>query len=117
MLAQGENKVSFRLVHGLQVDVRLLQPENFGAALIYFTGSKEHNVALRGRALKMGYTLNEYQLAQVAGEAPVEADARVAGANEEEVYAKLGLDFIPPELRENCGEIEAAAQHRLAAPD
>ena len=121
VLAQGENKVSFRLVHGLQVDVRLLQPENFGAALIYFTGSKEHNVALRGRALKMGYTLNEYQLAQVADEggiasaARVEADARVAGATEEEVYARLGLDFIPPELRENCGEIEAAAQHRLPA--
>jgi DNA polymerase (family 10) len=125
VLAQGENKVSFRLVHGLQVDVRLLHPENFGAALIYFTGSKEHNVALRGRALKMGYTLNEYQLATVAREAPVEvearvgsearveAEARVAGATEEEVYAKLGLDFIPPELRENCGEIEAAAQHQL----
>jgi len=119
VLAQGENKISFRVVHGLQVDVRLLQPENFGAALIYFTGSKEHNVALRGRALKMGYTLNEYQLATVAGEVQVasepqvEADARVAGATEEEVYAKLGLDFIPPELRENCGEIEAAAQHTL----
>ena len=119
VLAQGENKISFRLVHGLQVDARLLQPENFGAALIYFTGSKEHNVALRGRALKMGYTLNEYQLAtvaaevQVASEPQVEVDARVAGATEEEVYAKLGLDFIPPELRENCGEIEAAAQHTL----
>ena len=113
VLAQGENKVSFRLVHGLQVDVRLLQPENFGAALIYFTGSKEHNVALRGRALKMGYTLNEYQLATVADAAPGEDAARVAGAAEEEVYAKLGLDFIPPELRENCGEIEAAAQHTL----
>ncbi len=74
VLAQGENKISFRLVHGLQVDVRLLQPENFGAALIYFTGSKEHNVALRGRALKMGYTLNEYQLATVAGEAQVPAN-------------------------------------------
>jgi len=107
VLARGENKVSFRVAKGLQVDVRLLRPENYGAALIYFTGSKEHNVSLRGRAIKMGYTLNEYALARLKDE------RRVAGATEEEVYAKLKLDFIPPELRENCGEIEAAEQHRL----
>jgi len=107
VLARGENKVSFRVAKGLQVDVRLLQPENYGAALIYFTGSKEHNVSLRGRAIKMGYTLNEYALATLKDE------RRVAGSTEEEVYAKLKLDFIPPELRENCGEIEAAEQHRL----
>ena len=107
VLARGENKVSFRVAKGLQVDVRLLQPESYGAALIYFTGSKEHNVSLRGRAIKMGYTLNEYALATLKEE------RRVAGATEEEVYAKLKLDFIPPELRENCGEIEAAEQHRL----
>jgi len=107
VLARGENKVSFRVAKGLQVDVRLLQPENYGAALIYFTGSKEHNVSLRGRAIKMGYTLNEYALATLKEE------RRVAGASEEEVYAKLKLDFIPPELRENCGEIEAASEHRL----
>jgi DNA polymerase (family X) len=107
VLARGENKVSFRVAKGLQVDVRLLQPENYGAALIYFTGSKEHNVSLRGRAIKMGYTLNEYALATLKNE------RRVAGSTEEEVYAKLKLDFIPPELRENCGEIEAAEQHRL----
>ena len=107
VLARGENKVSFRLVNGLQVDVRLLQPESYGAALIYFTGSKEHNVALRGRALKMGYTLNEYALASL------DTQARVAGATEQEVYAKLGLGFIPPELRENAGEIEAAEQNKL----
>jgi DNA polymerase (family X) len=107
VLARGENKVSFRVAKGMQVDVRLLLPENYGAALIYFTGSKEHNVSLRGRALKMDYTLNEYALATLKGE------RRVAGASEEEVYAKLKLDFIPPELRENCGEIEAAAEHRL----
>ena len=107
VLARGENKVSFRVAKGLQVDVRLLQPENYGAALIYFTGSKEHNVSLRSRAIKMGYTLNEYALATLKEE------RRVAGATEEEVYAKLNLDFIPPELRENCGEIEAAEQHRL----
>ena len=107
ILARGENKVSFRLVNGLQVDVRLLQPESYGAALIYFTGSKEHNVALRGRALKRGYTLNEYALTSLVD------GQRVAGTTEEEVYTKLGLRFIPPELRENAGEIEAAEQNKL----
>jgi DNA polymerase (family 10) len=106
-LARGENKVSVRLTSGMQVDVRLLELNNFGAAMIYFTGSKEHNVTLRGRANKMGYTLNEYALATLEGE------RRVAGATEEEVYAKLKLDWIPPELRENTGEIDAAAEHRL----
>jgi DNA polymerase (family 10) len=107
VLAHGENKVSFRLKSNLQVDVRLLEPKNEGAALLYFTGSKEHNVVLRGRANKMGYTLNEYMLATLEGE------RRVAGKTEEEIYAKLKLDFVPPELRENTGEIEAAAEHRL----
>jgi DNA polymerase (family 10) len=106
-LAHGENKVSFVLKTGLQVDVRLLEKESYGAALLYFTGSKEHNVALRGRANKMGYTLNEYALATLKGERPV------ARATEEEIYAKLGLDYVPPELRENTGEIDAAAEHRL----
>ncbi len=107
ILARGENKVSFRLDNGMQVDVRLLEKESFGAALMYFTGSKEHNVALRGRANKMGYTLNEYALSTLKGE------RRVAGKTEEEIYAKLKLDVIPPELRENTGEIEAAEAHRL----
>jgi DNA polymerase (family 10) len=107
VLARGDNKVSFRLRSGMQVDVRLLPPESFGAALQYFTGSKSHNVALRQRALKMGYTLSEYALAALPDEHPV------AGGTEEEIYAKLGLDYIPPELRENCGEIEAAAAHKL----
>jgi DNA polymerase (family 10) len=106
-LAHGENKVSFLLKSGMQVDVRILEKESFGAALLYFTGSKEHNVALRGRANKMGFTLNEYALATLKGERPV------ARATEEEIYAKLGLDYIPPELRENTGEIDAAAEHRL----
>lgn len=106
-LAHGENKVSFTLENGLQVDVRLLKKENFGAALLYFTGSKEHNVSLRGRANDMGYTLNEYQLATLKGE------KHVAGRTEEEIYAKLKLDYIPPELRENTGEIEAAEHHKL----
>jgi DNA polymerase (family X) len=107
VLAHGENKVSFRLKNNLQVDVRLLEPENEGAALIYFTGSKEHNVVLRGRANKMGYTLNEYALATL------EAERRVAGKTEKEIYTKLKLDYIEPELRENTGEIDAAAEHRL----
>ena len=107
VLAKGENKVSFRLRSGMQVDVRLLPPDSFGAAMQYFTGSKTHNVNLRQRALKMGYTLNEYGLVQVEGE------KLVAGKTEEAIYKKLGLDYIPPELRENCGEIEAAAEHRL----
>ena len=107
VLARGENKVSFGLTNGMQVDVRLLEKESYGAALLYFTGSKEHNVALRGRANKMGYTLNEYALSTLKNE------RRVAGKSEEEIYAKLKLDYIPPELRENTGEIEAAAEHRL----
>jgi DNA polymerase (family 10) len=106
-LAHGENKVSFTLENGLQVDVRLLEKESFGAALLYFTGSKEHNVALRGRANDMGLTLNEYALATLKGEKPV------ARRTEEEIYAKLKLDYIPPELRENTGEIAAAEAHKL----
>jgi len=102
VLAKGENKVSFRLASGMQVDVRILEKENFGAALMYFTGSKEHNVALRGRANKMGYTLNEYMLSSMKNE------RRVAGKTEEEIYGKLKLAYIEPELRENTGEIDAA---------
>jgi DNA polymerase (family 10) len=128
-LAHGENKVSFTLENGLQVDVRLLEKENFGAALLYFTGSKEHNVVLRGRANEMGYTLNEYELAELKEDAGTNASAtrrnaeneqkgakagrRVAGRTEEEIYGKLKLDYIPPELRENTGEIEAAEKHKL----
>ncbi len=107
IIAQGENKISFRQRNGMQVDVRLLPPESFGAAMQYFTGSKAHNVALRQRALKMGYTLSEYSLASLETQKPV------AGKTEEEIYAKLKLDFIPPELRENQGEIDAAANHTL----
>ncbi len=107
ILAQGDNKISFRLRNDMQVDVRLLPPESFGAAMQYFTGSKAHNVALRQRALKMGYTLNEYSLADLKTEKPV------AGKTEEEIYARLNLDYIPPELRENLGEIDAAEKHTL----
>jgi DNA polymerase (family 10) len=107
IIARGENKVSFRLRAGMQVDVRLLPPESFGAAMQYFTGSKAHNVALRQRALKMGYTLSEYSLAKLDTQKPV------AGKTEEEIYAKLKLDYIPPELRENQGELDAAEAHTL----
>jgi len=107
IIARGENKISFRLRGGMQVDIRLLPPKSFGAALQYFTGSKSHNVVLRQRALKMGYSLSEYSLADLKTEKPV------AGKTEEEIYAKLNLDYIPPELRENQGEIEAAAAHTL----
>jgi DNA polymerase (family X) len=107
IIARGENKVSFRMRGGMQVDVRFLAPESFGAAMQYFTGSKAHNVALRQRALKMGYTLSEYSLARL------EDEKAVAGKTEEEIYAKLKLDYIPPELRENCGEIDAAEKNAL----
>ena len=107
VLARGDNKVSFRLRGSMQVDVRLLPPESFGAALQYFTGSKQHSVSLRQRALKMGYTLSEYELDRL------EDKQRAAGATEEEIYGKLGLDFIAPELRESTGEIEAAEAHAL----
>jgi DNA polymerase (family 10) len=107
VLAKGENKVSFKLRSGLQVDVRILPPESFGAAMQYFTGSKNHNVTLRQRALKMGFTLNEYGLAKL------DDNSIVASHTEDDIYNKLGLDCIPPEMRENCGEIELAAKHQL----
>jgi DNA polymerase (family X) len=107
VLAKGDNKVSFKLRSGMQVDVRTLPPESYGAAMQYFTGSKNHNVSLRQRALKMGFTLSEYGLFRL------DNNKRVAGATEDEIYGKLKLDCIPPELRENCGEIEAAEKHEL----
>lgn len=108
ILAKGANKASVRYgLEGLQVDIRTLPEDTYGAALQYFTGSKEHNVALRARALRMGLTLSEYGLFKV------DTEERVASRTEEEIYAALGLDFIPPELRENLGEIEAAANHAL----
>jgi DNA polymerase (family 10) len=107
VLAKGDNKVSFKLRSGMQVDVRLLPPDSYGAAMQYFTGSKNHNVTLRQRALKMGLTLNEYGLFRL------EDNQRVAGATEDEIYGSLKLDCIPPEMRENCGEIDLAAEHKL----
>ena len=107
LLARGQNKVSFTLRNNLQVDVRLLPRASYGAALQYFTGSKMHNVALRQRAIKRGLTLSEYALLRL------EDNVVVAAATEQEIYNALDLDYIPPELRENCGELEAAAKHKL----
>jgi DNA polymerase (family 10) len=107
LLARGQNKVSFTLRNNLQVDVRLLPRANYGAALQYFTGSKHHNVTLRQRAIKRGLTLSEYALLRL------EDNTIVAAETEQDIYRALELDFIPPELRENCGEIEAAASHTL----
>jgi len=107
MILKGENKVSFHLDQGLQVDVRLLPSVSYGAALQYFTGSKAHNVTLRQRALKMGLTLSEWSLAKLEG------GAVVASATEDEIYSALGLDCMPPEMRENLGEIDLAGRHAL----
>jgi DNA polymerase (family X) len=108
VLGRGVNKTSVKFGReGLQVDVRALEHATFGAAMQYFTGSKEHNVALRQRAIRMGFKLSEYGLFRA------EDDARVAGETEEEVYGALGLEWIPPELRENNGEIEMAEAHAL----
>ena len=105
ILAKGEDKVSVKLKNDMQVDVRLLERSAYGAALQYFTGSKEHNVALRDRAKRHGWKLNEYGLFQ--------GEKVLASRTEEEIYAKLGLPWIPPELRENLGEIEAAEKDEL----
>ncbi len=105
LLAKGEDKVSVKLQNDLQVDVRLLEREAYGAALQYFTGSKEHNVALRERAKKRGWKLSEYGL--------FKGEEALARRTEEEIYAKLDLQWIPPELRENQGEIEAAEKGEL----
>jgi DNA polymerase (family 10) len=107
MIAKGENKVSFHVDQGLQVDVRLLPEASYGAALQYFTGSKAHNVTLRQRALKMGYTLNEWALARL------DDGSTVAAKTEEAIYSALGMDWMPPEMRENLGEIDLAAEHDL----
>jgi DNA polymerase (family 10) len=108
VLGRGENKASAKVGHeGLQVDVRALPRESFGAALQYFTGSKDHNVALRVRAVKLGFKLSEYGLFRS------DDDTLVCSETEEQIYEALGLRWIPPELRENLGEIECAAEDRL----
>jgi DNA polymerase (family 10) len=110
VIAKGPTKASINLASGLQCDLRAVSNTEYACALAYFTGSKEHNVAMRGRALEMGYTLNEYRLAVKEGSDAPEAPVF---ESEAQLHRFLGLDFIAPELRENTGEIEAAAEGDL----
>ncbi|TDI23102.1 MAG: PHP domain-containing protein [Acidobacteria bacterium] len=107
VLGQGSTKSSVLLQGDVQADLRLVPDESAGAATQYFTGSKAHNIAVRDLALQRGLRLNEYGLFRVADDHPV------AGASEAEIYAALGLAYVPPELRENRGEIRAAADGAL----
>jgi DNA polymerase (family 10) len=120
VLNQGPVKASVISASGLQVDLRVLGEQHFGAALMYFTGSKDHNVKIRGLAQKKGLTLNEWGLYKVeeyekAGKKTSEAPPikPVASKSEQEIYHKLGMEFVEPELREDRGEVEAALEQRL----
>lgn len=115
VLARGETKSSIRVAGDIQVDLRVVEPEVYGAALLHFTGSKEHNVRLREMALKKGLKVNEYGIFDVSGKKRAKSDSgdpregrRVGSATEEACYEALGLPWIPPELREDTGEIQAA---------
>jgi len=107
VLLQGDTKATIRHREGIQVDLRVVEPDCFGAALQYFTGSKAHNIRVRELAVRKGLKISEYGIFTEAG------GARIGGATEEEVYAAVGLPCIPPELREDTGEIEAALEGRL----
>ena len=123
VIAQGPTKSSVRLRSGVQADLRVVTTAEYPFALAYFTGNKEHNIELRSRALKRGWTLNEYRLAPLPPDpkAKVRAGRAVAKSitavpkirDETELYRAVDLDYIPPELRENCGEFEAAENHTL----
>ncbi|MET0411924.1 MAG: PHP domain-containing protein, partial [Polyangiaceae bacterium] len=110
VIGRGENKTSVVTRRGMQVDLRVVADHQLGAALLYFTGSKGHNIKLRQRALGRGWTLNEYALSEIEG------GKVVASVTEEEIYAALGLPFIAPVLREDWGEIEAAEKGALPRP-
>jgi DNA polymerase (family 10) len=105
VISKGETRATLKLRGGLQVDLRAVEPDAYGAALLYFTGSKAHNIELRKIAQEKAYKLNEYGL--------FKGTRRAAGKTEQEIYAKLGLDWIPPELREARGEIALARERRL----
>jgi DNA polymerase (family 10) len=107
VLAHGPTKSSIILEEGIQADIRVIEPESFGAALQYFTGSKAHNILLRSLARQQGWKLSEYGLFDM------KTDERIAGSTEESIYQKLGMPWIPPELREETGEIQAALENRL----
>ncbi len=115
VIARGATKTSVRLRSGIQADLRVVSTAEYPFALGYFTGSKEHNIVLRNRALQRGWTLNEYRLAAAEAETKKKKSAlKIPQVRDEaELYRALDLDFIPPELRENCGEIDAAAERRL----
>lgn len=115
VLGHGPTKSSIELLNGLQVDLRVLEPARWGTALNYFTGSKEHNVRLREIALSKGYSLNEHALRPITADGKLIEDEsqHVLCATEEELYAHLGLAYVPPELREDSGEIEAAQNNSL----
>jgi DNA polymerase (family 10) len=105
VLARGDTKQRVRLRSGIELDLRVVPPESYGAAMQYFTGSKEHNIVIRRRAIERGLKVNEYGVFR--------GDEYVAGRTEEDVYAAVGLPYIPPELRENRGEIELAEAGKL----
>ncbi|MGH7885575.1 MAG: helix-hairpin-helix domain-containing protein, partial [Thermodesulfobacteriota bacterium] len=105
VLANGETKGSIVVENGIQVDLRAIKPDEYGAAIQYFSGSQLHNVRVRSIALKLGYKINEYGL--------YEGEKKIAGKSEADIYNKLGMDFIQPELREDRGEIEASSEYRL----
>lgn len=105
VVGKGETKSSIRTKNGLSMDLRLVKEGSFGAALQYFTGSKEHNIALRRIAIKQGYKLNEYGL--------FKGERKIRGETEEEIYEKLGMEWMPPEMRENSGEIELAIERKI----
>jgi len=114
VIARGPTKSSVRLGDGLQADLRVVTNEQFPFALNYFTGSKEHNIVMRGRALQRGWTLNEYRLGPVNAAAAGENVLPIPSIREErDIYKALGLDYVEPELRENLGEFEAAEAHTL----
>lgn len=116
VLGSGDTRSSVRLKNGLEVDLRVMEAESFGAALLYFTGSKSHNVELRQLALDKGWHLTEYGLFEGTGEegeSPLSSGKRLASKTEEDIYAKLGLPYIEPEMREGRGEIKAAQEGEL----
>ncbi|HLD29760.1 MAG TPA: PHP domain-containing protein, partial [bacterium] len=114
VLSSGPSKSSIIIAEGLQVDLRVVEKKSFGSALLYFTGSKSHNIRIRELALKKGYTVNEYGIFSLK-EKNKGRSRQLAGKTEEDMFRFLGLDFIPPELREDRGEIEAAAGGKLPA--
>ena len=107
VIVRGDTKASIRNRQGHQIDLRVLEDASFGSALQYFTGSKQHNVALRERAKRLGYKISEYGLFELA------TDKSVAGTEEDDIYRLLGLGFIPPEIREDTGELELAETGQL----